>query len=174
MPFGGTVFAQDDARPGSLVVGTRDVPPFAMKSDDGTWSGGSISLIRAIADDLKLAPTFKEYPDVGALLDAVESSNVDIGVAAITANAEREERIGFTMPYYASGIGVAVPKTHRGFVSAFFDLVLQSRSLVLAAALIALLVVVGALAWWLERNRNEEHFARRPSVVSGTVFGLRR
>jgi len=46
--------AQDGFSTPELVVGTKEAPPFAIKSDKGEWSGISIELWRKLADQLKL------------------------------------------------------------------------------------------------------------------------
>ena len=38
----------------TLIVGTQEVPPFAMKNNEGTWTGVSIDLWRQIAAELSL------------------------------------------------------------------------------------------------------------------------
>jgi hypothetical protein len=43
-----------------MVVGTKIAPPFAMKSDDGTWSGISIELWYRIAADERLSYRFEK------------------------------------------------------------------------------------------------------------------
>ncbi len=37
-----------------LIVGTKQTPPFAIKKNDGTWSGLSIDLWQEISRDLEL------------------------------------------------------------------------------------------------------------------------
>ena len=44
----------------TLIVGTREVPPFAMKNSEGTWTGVSIDLWRQIAAALNLPFEFQE------------------------------------------------------------------------------------------------------------------
>lgn len=43
-----------------LIVGTKEVPPFAMKDSEGTWTGVSIDLWRQIAAELNLSFEFRE------------------------------------------------------------------------------------------------------------------
>ena len=43
-----------------LIVGTKEVPPFAMKNREGTWTGVSIDLWRQIAGELNLPFEFRE------------------------------------------------------------------------------------------------------------------
>ena len=44
----------------TMIVGTKEVPPFAMKNSDGTWTGVSIDLWRQIAGELNLPFEFRE------------------------------------------------------------------------------------------------------------------
>jgi len=49
------IIAQQELMPKSkLIVGTKEAPPFSMKSNDGTWKGISIDLWRKIANEMKL------------------------------------------------------------------------------------------------------------------------
>ncbi len=143
-----------------IVVGTRNIPPFAMKNDEDAWNGVSISLWKAIAEDLNVDYEFREYSEVSGLLSAVESSEVDIGVAAITITAEREKRIDFTMPFYTSGIGVAIRKSDEGSTFSAIATMLTTKIVMMVLAILALLIIVGLLAWLFERKKNTAHFDR--------------
>jgi ABC-type amino acid transport substrate-binding protein len=43
-----------------LRVGTKPAPPFAMKDEDGKWSGISVELWRSLADELGVTWEFEE------------------------------------------------------------------------------------------------------------------
>ena len=43
-----------------LVIGTKEAPPFSMKTTDGNWIGISIDLWRRIADELHLRYRFAD------------------------------------------------------------------------------------------------------------------
>jgi polar amino acid transport system substrate-binding protein len=75
-----------------LIVGTKVAPPFAMKNPDGTWSGISIDLWRAIANELNYSFKLREL-DLQGLLDEVGTGKIDAAVAALTITAERERSI---------------------------------------------------------------------------------
>jgi len=59
-----------------LVVGTRHVPPFAMRDADGTWRGISIDLWRDVADQLQVRYEFREMtlPELLVGLDLKQAS----------------------------------------------------------------------------------------------------
>jgi ABC-type amino acid transport substrate-binding protein len=141
-----------------VVVGTKEAPPFAIKAPDGTWSGISIELWARIAGKLGLQTTFREYQTVPDMLRATADGKVDAALSAITVTSEREQTVDFTQPYYASGLGIAVPMDReiewlpilRSFFTARF---LQAIGVLVAAAM-----SVGAVIWLFER-RHTEHFA---------------
>lgn len=152
-----------------LVVGTKEAPPFAIKSKDGKWTGISIELWREIASELKLSFEFREL-DLKALLQGVADGSVDVGVAALTITPEREKAFDFTHPFYSTGLGIAVSlKNERPWLTvlkrflslAFFKVV---------AALTALLLAVGLLVWWFERKKNVDQFGGGPAKGIGAGF----
>src|SRR5271154_2588633 len=83
-----------------LVVGTKEAPPFAIKDDQGNWSGISIELWRKIADTLKLRYRFVDVVSVPSLLENVESGDFDVAVAAITITPERQQLVDFSTSYF--------------------------------------------------------------------------
>lgn len=140
-----------------LVVGTKEAPPFAMQSDDGTWHGITIELWRSVARDLGYEYELRET-DLDGLLDGVADSSLDAGAAALTITASRERLLDFTQPFYVAGLAIAVP-THGDtawlrVVEQFFSLAFLQVVLGLAA----LLLIVGTLVYLFERKRNPEQF----------------
>jgi ABC-type amino acid transport substrate-binding protein len=153
----------------ALVVGTREVPPFAMKAEGDRWTGISFDLWREIADDLGLQFEVREY-DLQGLLDAVAAGEVDAGVAALTVTAEREAIMDFSHPFYATGFGIAVTRLERPTGLAAIRRFFAGRFLRVIGSLALLLVVMGTLAWLAERKRNQEQFPAAP--VSGIWNGF--
>lgn len=152
-----------------LVIGTKESPPFAMKAPDGSWSGISIDLWRRIAGELHLRYRFSEESNVQGLIDGVADGNFDIAVAALTVTAGRARLVDFTEPFYATGLGIAVPAggeanwlpiirtmTSFGFVQAI-------------AVLVSLALFAGLLIWLFERHHNE-HFGG--GVAKGLTTGV--
>jgi polar amino acid transport system substrate-binding protein len=140
-----------------MVVGTKIAPPFAMKSDDGTWSGISIELWRRIAADLHLSYRFEEA-SLDELINGTAAHRLDAGIAAITVTAGRAESVDFSQPYYSTGLGITV---RRVFVFDWLSLVkgLFSLSLLeMLLLLVAAAILVGFIVWLIER-RHTEHFS---------------
>jgi polar amino acid transport system substrate-binding protein len=152
-----------------LVVGTKEAPPFAMKAADGTWQGISIDLWRRIADELHLRYRFAEEPNVQGLIDGVATGKFDLAAAALTVTAERERILDFTQPFYATGLGIAVP---IGGEPSWQPIIHTLTSFGFAQAIMALVglaLAVGLLVWLFERRHNEEFGG---SVIKGISTGV--
>ena len=70
-----------------------------MRLEDGTWSGISIDLWRAVAADLNLDYEIREF-DLEGLIQATEQNKVSIAVSAIGMTAERDAIIEFSYPFF--------------------------------------------------------------------------
>jgi ABC-type amino acid transport substrate-binding protein len=146
----------------TLIVGTKDTPPFAMKSADGKWTGISIELWRQIAQDLNLSYEYREA-DIQGLIEGVKDGSLDAAVAAMTITPDREQVLDFTHPFHSTGLTIAIKsKTGnpwiavlKGFISFAFLKVLATLAFVLLG--------VGVLAWWFERRKNPQHFGEGPA-----------
>ncbi len=163
--------ASETAKDGqeTLVVGTKVVAPFVMKTKTGEWTGISIDLWKEIASALGLSYEFKEL-DLQGILAGVADGSLDAAVAALTVTSEREELFDFTHPFYTSGLGIAVSgqkgspwwSVLRKFLSLAFFKVVTTLALVLLG--------VGALVWWFERKRNPAQFGRGTARGVGSGF----
>lgn len=152
----------------TLTVGTKIVPPFVVKKDDG-YGGLSIELWQKVADQLGLKTRYVKR-DLQGLLTGVEQGKLDIAVAALTVTAHREAKLDFTYPFYSSGLAIAVPlqagnstwQTAKRFFSWQFLTALMALS--------AVLLAFGALVWLFERRRNAEEFGG--STLTGLASGF--
>lgn len=157
-----------DATP--MVIGTREAPPFAMKTGDGEWAGLSIDLWREIASELQLEFLFREV-SLREMVEGVAEGRLDAGVAALTLTAERERQVDFTHPFFSSGLGIAIRtpeggmnwlRVLRGLISPAFLTVL--------AALGAVLLAAGVGIWVFERKKNETQFGGSTAEGLGSGF----
>ena len=152
-----------------LVVGTRHVPPFAIKGPSGKWSGISVDLWRDIAMDLKLEFVFEEA-SLQELLDGLQDGKFDAAVAALTVTASREKAVDFTHTFYHSGLGIAVPAKHESGWTAVLKRVVSTQFAGAVAILALVLFLVGFAVWLFERNLNPEQFGGRVGNGLGSAF----
>ena len=157
----GTCHAQAPDKPDmssqrELVIGTKEAPPFAMKAADGSWQGISIDLWRHVADQMHLHYRFAEAPDVQSLIEGVAAGKFDVAVAALTVTAGRERIVDFTQPFYATGLGIAVPV---GGEASWLPIIHTMTSFGFAQAVLALIgfaLAAGFLVWLFEHPHNED------------------
>ena len=158
------VYAQQAELPArQLVVATRHVPPFAIKGEEGTWSGIAIDLLREIVvepgndspEPIELV--FRELT-LKEMLTAVEQGEVDLAAAALTVNFERENKMDFSHPFHTSGLGIAVVSEKRSGWLNVFDRIFSLTFLNVVAGLFGLLLLSGVLIYFVERRHNKEQF----------------
>lgn len=162
-----SVHAAESRRP--LTIGTNEAPPFSFKQPDGSWTGLSLMLWSEIADKLGREYKVRQFDDVPALLQAVETGQVDAAVAALTVTPERELTLDFSHPFHTTGFGIATSKQEAGMLQVIQDLF--SMAFVKAAGALALLLfAVGALVWIFEHRRNPQQFGGDTASGLGSAF----
>ncbi len=153
----------------SLRVATKEAPPFAMKAEDGSWSGITIELWRAIANELSLNYEFHEAT-VEEMIDGVAAGEFDVAAAALTVTGDREERVDFSHAFHSSGLTIALPFDSE---SSMFSVLGRLLSLDFVKALGVLLLVIfvaGLLLWVFERKKNAEQFGGGVARGVGEAF----
>ncbi|MFP4168618.1 MAG: glutamine ABC transporter substrate-binding protein GlnH [Desulfonatronovibrionaceae bacterium] len=80
--------------------------PFEFKKD-GEYVGFDIDLWKAIAEESGIDYKLQAM-DFNGIIPALQSDNVDVGIAGITVTSEREEAVDFSYPYYQSGLRILV------------------------------------------------------------------
>ena len=152
----------------TLVVGTKEAPPFSMKGEDGSWTGISIDLWREIAAELDLAFEFRET-DLKGLLDGVTDRSLDLAVAALTVTSDREKAMDFTHPFYHTGLGIAVPHKPRHPWLQVLRTLFSFGMLKLIVSVFLLSLFIGSFVYWFERKKNPKHFGG--GIVKGIGSG---
>ncbi|NEQ53755.1 MAG: transporter substrate-binding domain-containing protein [Leptolyngbya sp. SIO3F4] len=74
----------------AIRVGTKEIPPFIFIKPSVQPYGYSADLWQAIADDLALQTEWVTYPSVTAMLDGLQTGEVDVAIAGISVTAQRE------------------------------------------------------------------------------------
>src|SRR5262245_9701319 len=101
--------------PAKLVVGTVPVPPFIIKSADGSGSGISMDLWKEVARRLHLDYEIRELV-AADLKDPAKLADLDVFVS-LNVGAEREALDDLTHAFYSTGLAIAVaPKAETGVV----------------------------------------------------------
>ena len=160
---------QNLSSPQPLIVGTKESPPFSMKTSDGQWNGLSIDLWRQIAAELNLQFEFRELT-LKQLLEGVTDGSLDAAVAAFTITPEREKKLDFTHAFYTTGLGIAVAGKAQNpwftVAGRFFSIAF----LKVVATLTLVLLGVGVLVWWFEHKKNPQQFNGSTARGIGSGF----
>ena len=158
----------EDAPAKTLKVATKVSAPFAMKNEEGSWTGITIDLWRFVANELDLAYEFEEAT-VPEMIEGLTTGRFDAAAAALTVTHEREERVDFTHSYHSSGLAIGVPfETKESWISVLLRV--ASVDFVKALGVLVLVVLAaGFLVWVFERKKNPEQFGGRGAkgVASG-------
>lgn len=128
-----------------LKVIIKNVEPFVFENNK--WF--SIDLLNNITKKLWKEYEITKVSSVGEIIDWV-NKNQDIWIAAITVNAERMEKVSFSLPMYSSGLQIMTGNNNKSYVSK--DLIYSILSMVWF--LLFCIVVLAHLIWVVERNRN--------------------
>lgn len=158
-----------EAPPRTLIVATKETPPFAMKQSDGSWSGMSIDLWESVAASLGWQFEYREM-DLTDMLEQVSDGRVDAAVSAITVTAEREKVADFTYPYFGAGLGLAYLEQEHSLFMVILRNFFSWSFLSAVLALVLVLLAAGAAVWVFERNRNKEQFGGKPWFGLGAGF----
>ncbi|HIK04606.1 MAG TPA: transporter substrate-binding domain-containing protein [Trichormus sp. M33_DOE_039] len=139
-----------------LLVATRVIPPFVI-ADKGQLSGFSIDLWQSITKEIGLNYEFVEYPTVANLLSAVKDGTANVGIAAISITAERQQQFDFSLPMFAGGLQIMVRNAEASGsgVPNIFQLFF-SASLLQVIAIALVLIIFAAHVIWLSERHHEE------------------
>jgi polar amino acid transport system substrate-binding protein len=148
--------------PGSapLRVVTRVVPPFVFE-DNGKLTGFSIDLWQSIAKEMGVETQFLVKPDILDLLAAVKSGEGDVGIAAISITAERDEAFDFTQPMFESGLQIMVrevrdeAKGREGPIRGLLSLLLSPVMLEWLGIVLLFILAPAHIVWIAERRHKE-------------------
>ena len=154
----------EGATTNGLRVGVAERPPFATYDETLGWTGLAVDLFRQIAEeqgiDYVLEPLEKTPREAVAGGDVVIAFPADAG--------PRDDGVAFSQPFYTSTLGLAKSRS--------FDLLRIAGNIVswqfvrVLLFLGALLLVVGAIVWLIERRENDEMFPRKASHGLGAGF----
>ena len=153
------------------IVGTQLAPPFVERGDDGRYDGIAIALWQEIASTLGIETEFRSFDyDSAGMYQALERGELDIAVGNLPVDDHGERRVDFTHPFLSTELGIVALRAGRSDWLSVLGSLPLGRMLLAVVGLAALLSLVGALVWWLERRHNSIEFAPEPR--RGVLDGL--
>ena len=153
-----------------LTVGVTELPPYAMRMEDGEWHGLGIELWRQAANRMNISFEWREFERTKQITQALERGEID-ATCMLPVTETNETILDLSHAYHRTGLDIAVALTSRGV--RWFDY-LRHVSYSEVGAVIGLFVLVslitGSIIWLLEKRANPEMFGRHPG--SGIGNGL--
>lgn len=152
-----------------LRVGIVEAPPYCIKDDNGNWTGMAVALWRQVAEDNRLRYEYVELNRPDSLIAQLTQGNIDLAVRAPLLPGGEDE-IDYLQAYYRTSIGMALPVERSLFaaVKGLFSL----QFLYIVLGLSVLLLFVGAIVYFLERNSNGDQFGGERTVWQGLGSGF--
>jgi len=136
---------------GTLVIGTKVAPPFAMKASNGKWEGVSIDLWKEIAKKLNLNYKFEEN-SLSGLMNKIKNREIEIAIAAISVTAKREKFADFSNGYYTEELSIAIPKDEGSILTDLIDKLFSLASLLVILGIVVVIFVAGIAFWLMEKS----------------------
>lgn len=134
-----------------LTIGTVTRSPFSME-DEGRQIGFSMDLWQEVAARAGTPYKIRRFDDFRAMLDAVQSGQVNAAIANISITSEREQVMDFSQPIFSAGLQVMIPAKDVNNTSIWR--IITSPDIVTAVLLaFGLLFGGGMLMWRFERGR---------------------
>lgn len=100
---------------------SADFPPFESYADDAvTFVGFDIDLMQEICNRLGMELQIQDM-NFDAIVAAVQTGKLDVGVSGITITDERKESVAFSDPYFVASQSILVPKDSP--ITSYEDLV---------------------------------------------------
>lgn len=144
------------------VAASKDAAPFSFMNEKGEVTGIAIEIWEKIAQQLKLSYEIKTSSLKQRLRDA-RDNKIDLAISATTINSTREAFVDFSHPFYETGLGIAVNKSHQGVtLGSLFSALINKRTFLSLGLLILVLFTFGFLAWLFEHKKNPEQYRTSP------------
>lgn len=135
--------------PSTLTIATIERKPFVIKNQ-GQFSGFSIDLLDAVANELQVNYRLVEKPSFDELLNAASLQQVDLSIANISITSERETKVDFSQPIFNSGLQIMAhyDSSSSGILRAIF----KWSTLVWIFSAVLFIFIIANLMWFFERK----------------------
>jgi ABC-type amino acid transport substrate-binding protein len=160
----------ENGRPHRLLVGIVATPPLYIKTADNRWSGFGVELWKAVAEQLGVPFEFREFSEIGLVLDALEKREIDV-IPSLAVKERLESTMEFSQSYIKSGLSIAVPAENVEFRwFRIFEGIFSKNILKAVGLMIIMSFMAGIIVWSFERKHNSEMFGER--AVRGFADGI--
>lgn len=107
---------------GVVNVGFANERPYAYQESDGTITGQSVEIARAIFEEMGIEELEGTVVTFDSLISGLNARNFDAVTAGMYITPERCENAAFAEPEYRIGIGIAVQEGNPNDINSYEDL----------------------------------------------------
>ena len=169
-PDSAGAFATTSPAQPPLRVVTCATAPFVLPRTDPP-AGFSVDLWNEVARRLHRDFTWNIEQNPAHVLSSVVSNEADVAIGAIPVTQESEQIIDFSMPYFDSGLRIAVPAHYEaGVVSTLRSIPWIAIGRLLTAAIVIIFLLANVL-WLIDRRRNRQPSRRYLSTIGEELWG---
>src|SRR5690625_1378339 len=153
------------------TVGVYVHPPFVMKGDDDL-TGMAIDLWEEMAAHLNLDSSYVEFDNVGELIRATESGDIDVALTNMTVTKDRAQRIDFTHPWFDAGQRIMVSTEQGASAGSLFKGLSESGHLKAYAWLFFIIIVATVLMTLFDRRFDKDFPTRWPEGIAESFYSV--
>lgn len=156
--------------PAKLKVGVFSRPPFAMKDDQGKWTGIAVTLWERISQDLNLPYEYVETP-LDQVFPELSKGQLDLALGEVGVSADRERMADFTQPFLETNVAVAIPK--RLIQTRWGDIwsgLVRNGLFPVLLIMFSTLLIFSIILWVIERHVHQGHFGGHPIRGFGSAL----
>jgi len=142
----------------TIRVVTQVVEPLVTYKNR-EYTGFSIEVFKAIADDLGLNYSIYSVNSIAKMLDDLKRGEADVATAALGITSKRERMLEFSHPYYETGLQIMIPKKEsvistipKAILAIFFT----REVLLIFVFFFGVLLLSAHIIWLTERKNNED------------------
>lgn len=107
---------------GTLKVGFANEAPWGFMKSDGTLTGESPEILKAIAPKLGVKQIEGVLVEFGSLIPGLQAKRFDVVATALYIRPDRCGQVAFTNPTVAIGMGLIVPKGNPHQLHSYEDI----------------------------------------------------
>jgi ABC-type amino acid transport substrate-binding protein len=159
-----------DTQTTPLIVGVTELPPYAIKAEDGSWQGLGVELWTRAAREMGVEFVFREYDRTKSITQALVDREIDLTCMA-AVNEANETILDLSHAYHRTGLDIVVSLTSRG--RQWLDYLRQvswGNIIAVVGLFIFISLIAGIILWCFERKANPDMFGDQLS--SGIGNGL--
>ncbi len=147
-------------------------PPYVMKKSNGSgYEGFSVDVWKEMENNLgfEFETEYQEFDSPTQVVLSLMRKQTDIVINPLPVSDIRLRQFDVTQPYLASSIGLATLSSHDNLIKLYFSNLLSWEFIKLFSSLVAMVFLVGALVWFIEKKYNPADF--RDGII-GILDGI--